>query len=91
MSDHEQFFRQRPAFTAAPRGQEAGVKPLKATGQILYTAKEAVRGSVLKDDVRSVVPTAVFMPVTAAERQELLLGEYPIAVEPSAAEIAAFG
>jgi hypothetical protein len=28
--------------------------------------------------------------VTAAERREFLAGEYPIAVEPTAAEIAAF-
>jgi hypothetical protein len=31
------------------------------------------------------------MPVTGAERREHLQGEYPIAVEPTAAEIAAFG
>ncbi|PTM44700.1 hypothetical protein C8J24_2908 [Sphingomonas aerolata] len=91
MSDHEQYFRQGPAFTAAARVQEASLKPLKATGQILFNAKEAVRGSVLKDGVRSVSPKTVFMPVTATERRELLSGEYPIAVEPTAAEIAAFG
>jgi hypothetical protein len=56
-----------------------------------YNAKEAVHGSVLKGDVRSVLPSTVFMPVTAAERRELLPGEYPIAIEPTAAAIAAFG
>jgi hypothetical protein len=91
MSEYEQFFRQGPSFTAAARVQEAGLKPLKSTGQILYNTKDAVRGSVLKDGVRSVAPKTVFMPVTAAERRELLTGEYPIAVEPTAAEIAAFG
>ncbi|MEG3169922.1 hypothetical protein U1737_17155 [Sphingomonas sp. LB3N6] len=91
MSDHEQFFRQGPEFTAPARAQQAGLKPLKATGQILFNPKEVIRGSVLKDGVRSVAPKTVFMPVTAAERRELLMGEYPIAVEPSAAEIAAFG
>ncbi|MDQ0836977.1 hypothetical protein [Sphingomonas faeni] len=91
MSEYQQFFRQGPAFTAAARTQEAGLKPLKATGQILYNAKEAVRGSVLKNDVRSVEPKSLFMPVNAAERREMLLGEYPIAVEPTAAEISAFG
>jgi hypothetical protein len=91
MSEYQQFFRQGPAFTAAARTQEAGLKPLKATGQILYNSKEAVRGSVLKNDVRSVEPKSLFMPVTAAERREMLLGEYPIAVESTAAEIAAFG
>jgi hypothetical protein len=88
---YAQIMRKGAAFTAAARTQEAGLKPLKATGQILYNAKENVRGSVLKNDVRSVEPRSLFMPVTAAERRELLLGEYPIAVEPTAAEIAAFG
>jgi hypothetical protein len=91
MSEYQQIFRQGPAFTAAARTQEAGLKPLKATGQILYNSKEAVRGSVLKNDVRSVEPKSLFMPLTAAERREMLSGEYPIAVEPTAAEIAAFG
>jgi hypothetical protein len=91
MSEYEQIFRKGAAFTVAPRVQETGLKLLKATGQILYNTKEAVRGSILKDDVRSVAPRSLFMPVTAAERRELLSGEYPIAVEPTAAEIAAFG
>jgi hypothetical protein len=91
MSEYEQIFRKGAAFTVAARVQETGLKPLKATGQILYNTKEAVRGSILKDDVRSVAPKSLFMPVTAAERRELLSGEYPIAVEPTAAEIAAFG
>ncbi len=88
---YAQIMRKGAAFTAAARTQEAGLKPLKATGQILYNAKENVRGSVLKNDVRSVEPRSLFMPVTAAERRDLLMGEYPIAVEPTAAEIAAFG
>ncbi|MEG3173051.1 hypothetical protein U1708_12595 [Sphingomonas sp. ZB1N12] len=91
MSEYEQIFRHGAAFTAPARVQQAGLKPLKATGQILYNPKESVRGSVVKDGVRSVSPRSVFMPVTAAERLELLAGEYPIAVEPTAAEIAAFG
>lgn len=91
IDSYAQIMRKGTAFTAPARTQEAGLKPLKATGQILYNAKEAVRGSVLKNDVRSVEPRSLFMPVTAAERRELLLGEYPIAVEPTAAEITAFG
>ena len=91
MSEYQQFFRQGPAFTAAARAQEAGLKPLKATGQIVYNSKEAVRGSVLKNEVRSVEPKTLFTPVTAAERREMLMGEYPIAMEPTASEIAAFG
>ena len=88
---YAQIMRKGAAFTAAARVQEAGLKPLKATGQIVYNTKEVVRGSVLKYDVRSVLPKTIFMPVTAAERREFLSGEYPIAVEPTAAEIAAFG
>lgn len=88
---YAQIMRKGAAFTAAARTQEAGLKPLKSTGQILYNAKENVRGSILKNDVRSVEPKTMFMPVTAAERRELLLGEYPVAVEPTAGEIAAFG
>jgi hypothetical protein len=91
MTEYEQFFRHGAAFTAAARVQEAGLKPLKATAEIWFNPKEAVRGSVLKGNVRSVAPKSVFMPVTAAERRELLVGEYPPAVEPNAAEIAAFG
>ncbi len=91
MSEYDQFFRHGPEYTAPARTQEAGLKPPKATAQILFNPKEVVRGSVLKDGVRSVSPKTVFMPVSAAERRELLLGEYPPAVEPTAAEIAAFG
>ncbi len=83
--------RKGPGFAPAARTQEAALKPLKATCHIVYAANQNVRGSVLKGGVRSVAPKTVFMPVTAAERRELLLGEYPPATEPSAAEITAFG
>jgi hypothetical protein len=92
MSEYDQeWARKGPAYTAPARTQESGLKPLKATAEISFNPKEAVRGSVLKGNVRSVAPRTVFMPVTAAERREMLAGEYPPAVEPSAAEIAAFG
>ncbi|WP_380786819.1 hypothetical protein [Sphingomonas sp. R86521] len=91
MAEYDQFFRKGPDFTAPARTQEAGLKPLKATARIVYNAKDMVRGSVLKGDVRSVEPKSLFMPVSAAERRELLTGEYPPAIEPTAAEIAAFG
>jgi hypothetical protein len=89
--DSDHWMRIGPMYTARARVQEAGLKPLKATAEISFNPKEAVRGSVLKGNVRSVAPRTVFMPVTAAERREFLVGEYPPAVEPSAAEIAAFG
>jgi hypothetical protein len=88
---YAQIMRTGPEFTAAARTQEVGLKPLKATARILYNAKDMVRSSVLKDDVRAVEPKSLFMPMTAAERRELLMGEYPPAVEPTAAEITAFG
>jgi hypothetical protein len=89
-------------YVPAPaRPQESGLKPLKATCRIEYNPNQVIRGSVVSNGVvsngilvsraRWVAAGSMFMPVTAAERRELLLGEYPPAVEPTAAEIAAFG
>jgi hypothetical protein len=78
-------------FPGPARAQEAGLKPLKASQRICFNPNQVVRGSVKLADARYVEPGSVFMPVSAAERRELLTGEYPAATEPSAAEVAAFG
>jgi hypothetical protein len=63
--------------------QEAGVVPLKAINSITYGAQ------------KTAIPGSLFVPPTAAERQDLLKGdplknEFPVAQEPSAAELALF-
>jgi hypothetical protein len=44
---YDQFFRHGSEYTAPARVQQAGLKPLKATAEIWFNLKEAVRGSVL--------------------------------------------
>ena len=48
---------------------EAGVMPLRAIQQILYGAAQVAK------------PGQVFTPVSAAERRDLLRGEFPAAKE----------
>lgn len=61
-----------------PVVQEAGIVPLKAINSITYGARNTA------------VPGSLFLPVSAAERQELLQGQYPPAEEPSTAELSLF-
>ncbi|WP_231420748.1 hypothetical protein [Sphingomonas sp. Leaf205] len=61
-----------------PVVQEAGIVPLKAVASITYGER------------KTAVPGSLFTPVSAAERQELLQGQYPPAEEPSTAELALF-
>jgi len=61
-----------------PVTQEAGIVPLKAINQITYGAQ------------KTAVPGSLFLPVSAAERQELLQGQYPPAEEPSTAELSLY-
>lgn len=58
--------------------QEAGMVPLKAINQITYGQQKVA------------VPGSLFLPATAADRAELLLGEFPAAEEPTTAELALF-
>ncbi|MES3151797.1 hypothetical protein [Sphingomonas faeni] len=63
--------------------QEAGIVPLKALVSITYGAG------------KTAAPGSLFTPTSAAERQELLQGdwkksEYPAAQEASTAELALF-
>lgn len=78
-------------FPAPARAQESGLKPLKALQRIGYNPNQDVRGSTLTSGVRWVEPGAMFVPVSAAERRDLLAGAFPPAREPTTAEIAAFG
>ena len=57
---------------------EPGIKPLKALVSITYGAN------------KSAPPESIFTPVSAKERAELLVGEYPAAKEPTKAELALF-
>jgi hypothetical protein len=61
-----------------PVTPEAGVKPLKALVSITYGANKLAP------------PESIFTPVSAKERAELLVGEYPAAKEPTKAELALF-
>jgi len=61
-----------------PVVQEVGIVPLKAINSITYGARNTA------------VPGSLFLPVSAAERQELLQGQYPPAEEPSTAELSLF-
>ena len=66
-----------------PVTQEAGIKPLKALVSIIYGERKVA------------VPGSLFIPVSAADRQDLLKDdpekcEYPAAQEPSEAELALF-
>ncbi|KQN02794.1 hypothetical protein ASE82_10950 [Sphingomonas sp. Leaf230] len=61
-----------------PVTQEPGIVPLKAINLITYGAQNTA------------VPGSLFVPVSAAERQELLQGQYPPAEEPSTAELSLF-
>lgn len=73
------------------RAQQGGLVALKAVQRICYSPNQLVRGSVMRDGARMVDPGAMFMPVSAVERAELLAGQYPAAVQPTAVELAAFG
>jgi len=61
-----------------PVVQEVGIVPLKAINSITYGARNTA------------VPGSIFLPVSAAERQELLQGQYPPAEEPSTAELSLY-
>jgi len=61
-----------------PVVQEAGIVPLKAINSVTYGARNTA------------VPGSLFLPVSAAERQELLQGQYPPAEEPSTAELSLY-
>ncbi len=58
--------------------QEPGIVPLKALVSITYGAG------------KTAAPGSLFTPTSAAERQELLQGQYPPAEEASTAELALF-
>jgi len=61
-----------------PVFQEDGVAPLKAIHQITYGAGQTA------------FPGMVFIPVSAAERKDLLEGTFPAAEEPGPADLALF-
>jgi len=61
-----------------PIVQEAGIVPLKAINQITYGAQ------------KTALPGSLFLPPSAAQRAELLAGQYPAAEEPSTAELSLF-